>query len=50
PLGLSATTSEYEYRNKNHFLAMQKRELDLFEADRTRSPYIIFFGVTEQIF
>ncbi|OJJ42597.1 hypothetical protein ASPZODRAFT_147233 [Penicilliopsis zonata CBS 506.65] len=47
--GMSATTSEYEYRDINHLTAMQDRELGCFAADRTRSPYIIFLKVPAKI-
>lgn len=49
--GLSADTNQYEYHNHKHFLSVLSEELDAFIAHpRSRSQYIIFTGVNEDIF
>lgn len=50
PFGLSPDTSQYEYKNNDHFLEIQIQEFDQFEEDRTesRSPYIIFTNISPE--
>lgn len=49
--GLSANTSQHEYRNRSHFLSLLSHELDVFDRDtERRSEYIIFTGVDQETF
>lgn len=51
PFGLSATTAQYDYRNRAHFLSTQDQEIDRFNANpNSRSEYIIFTGVDQETF
>jgi hypothetical protein len=48
--GLSANTSQHEYRNNEHFLSVLDQELSSFTSDQSRSQYIIFTGVNNEVF
>ena len=50
PFGLSANTPQYEYQGTRHFLSALHHELDLFAADQSKSQYILFTGVSTDIF
>ncbi|KAH8689851.1 hypothetical protein BGW36DRAFT_432817 [Talaromyces proteolyticus] len=48
--GLSSNTSQHEYQNNKHFLSVLNQELDIFTADQSKSQYILFTGVTNEVF
>ncbi|OKL55854.1 hypothetical protein UA08_08884 [Talaromyces atroroseus] len=50
-LGLTASTClQYEYHNAENFLSVLDKEYERFEADNTRSQYIVFHRVTSRLF
>jgi hypothetical protein len=48
--GLSANTPQYEYRSNKYFLSVLDQELSLFAVDQSRSQYILFTGVNNEVF
>lgn len=48
--GLSANTPQYEYRSNEHFLSVLDEELSLFAVDQSRSQYIVFTGVNNEVY
>jgi hypothetical protein len=48
--GLNANTPQYEYRSNEHFLSVLDQQLNLFAVDRSKSQYILFTGVNNEVF
>lgn len=48
--GLCPSTPQHEYQNNEHFLSVLNQELQLFSVSQSKSQYIIFTGVNNEVF